>query len=176
MSDSFSCTRLGSYLLISGTKVRYFNVTTKLMTLKCLLLTLISSMIMLETINERIKHILDTLYNGNVTAMSKATYIKRTTLSSIVRDDGNTPGFDVIEKIAGITSHCISMEWLIRGKGDIYLINKETAPLVDNSGSNNSIHDVSNIKNDGDTINRLLSIVEQKDKQINTLLEIIKAK
>lgn len=39
---------------------------------------------MLETINERIKHVLDTLYKGNVTAMAKATYIKRTTLSSIV--------------------------------------------------------------------------------------------
>ena len=35
---------------------------------------------MLETINERIKHVLDTLYKGNVTAMAKATYIKRTTL------------------------------------------------------------------------------------------------
>lgn len=45
---------------------------------------------MFETINERIKHVLDTLYKGNVTAMSKATYIKRTTLSSIVGADGNT--------------------------------------------------------------------------------------
>lgn len=131
---------------------------------------------MLETINERIKHILDTLYKGNVTAMSKATYIKRTTLSSIVRDDGNTPGFEVIEKIADISSHRISMEWLIRGKGDVYIVENETAPLVDNRGSNNRIHDVSNVSNGGDTVARLLSIVEQKDKQINTLLEIIKAK
>lgn len=127
---------------------------------------------MLETINERIKHVLDTLYKGNVTAMAKATYIKRTTLSSIVGADGNTPGFDVIMKIAEITSHPISMEWLIRGSGDMFLGEKETTPLVDNSGSNNRIHDVSNINN-GDTINRLLSIIEQKDKQINILLSII---
>ena len=131
---------------------------------------------MFETINERIKYILDTLYKGNVTAMSKGTYIKRTTLSSIVRDDGNTPGFDVIMKIAEITSHRISMEWLIRGKGDMCLTDNETAPLVDNSGSHNRIHDVSNISDSGDTINRLLSIVEQKDKQINTLLDILKTK
>lgn len=131
---------------------------------------------MFETINERIKYILDTLYRGNVTAMSKATYIKRTTLSSIVGTDGNTPGFDVIMKIAEITSHRISMEWLIRGNGDMYLSDSETAPLVDNSGSNNRIHDVSNISNSGDTVNRLLSIVEQKDKQINTLLDILKTK
>ena len=81
---------------------------------------------MLETINERIKHVLDTLYKGNVTAMAKATYIKRTTLSSIVGADGNTPGFDVIMKIAEITSHPISMEWLIRGSGDMFLGEKET--------------------------------------------------
>lgn len=134
---------------------------------------------MLETINERIKHVLDTLYKGNVTAMAKATYIKRTTLSSIVGADGNTPGFDVIMKIAEISSHRISMEWLIRGSGAMVLGEKETTPLVDNSGSNNRIHDVSNINN-GDTINRLLALVEtkdsqieQKDKQINTLLNIL---
>lgn len=130
---------------------------------------------MFETINERIKHILDTLYKGNVTAMAKATYIKRTTLSSIVGADGNTPGFDVIMKIAEITSHRVSMEWLIRGVGDMFLVDKETTTLVNNSGSNNHIHDVSNINN-ADTINRLLSIVEQKDKQISTLLDILKQK
>lgn len=127
---------------------------------------------MLETINERIKHVLDTLYKGNVTAMAKATYIKRTTLSSIVGADGNTPGFDVIMKIAEITSRRVSMEWLIRGVGDMFLSEKKTSPLVDNSGSNNRIHDVNNINN-GETINRLLSIVEQKDKQINALLAIL---
>ena len=134
---------------------------------------------MLETINERIKHVLDTLYKGNVTAMAKATYIKRTTLSSIVGADGNTPGFDVIMKIAEISSHRISMEWLRRGSGAMVLGEKETTPLVDNSGYNNRIHDVSNINN-GDTINRLLALVEakdsqieQKDKQINTLLNIL---
>ena len=111
--------------------------------------------------------------------MAKATYIKRTTLSSIVGADGNTPGFDVIMKIAEISSHRISMEWLIRGSGAMVLGEKETTPLVDNSGSNNRIHDVSNINN-GDTINRLLTLVEtkdsqieQKDKQINTLLNIL---
>ena len=81
---------------------------------------------MFETINERIKHILDTLYKGNVTAMSKATYIKRTTLSSIVGVDGNTPGSDVIMKIAEITSHRVSMEWLIRGVGNMLLDEKDS--------------------------------------------------
>ena len=131
---------------------------------------------MFETINERIKHVLDTLYKGNVTAMSKATYIKRTTLSSIVGADGNTPGFDVIMKIAEISSHRISMEWLIRGTGDMFLDEKDSIKYQINSGSNINNSPV----NDTDTLNRLLALVEakdsqieQKDKQINTLLSII---
>ena len=127
---------------------------------------------MFTTINQRIKAVLDTVYGGNVTAMAKGTYIKRTTINSIVGPSETSPGFDVIAKIGEISSPRISMEWLVRGVGDMFLGEKETTPLVDNSGYNNRIHDVSNINN-GDTINRLLSIVEQKDKQINTLLNIL---
>lgn len=134
---------------------------------------------MFETINERIKHILDTLYKGNVTAMSKATYIKRTTLSSIVGVDGNTPGSDVIMKIAEITSYRISMEWLIRGVGEMFLDKKDSIKYQINSGSNINNSPV----NDSDTLNRLLGLVEskdkqieEKDKQINALLDIIKNK
>ena len=60
-------------------------------------------------------------------------------------------GFDVIAKIGEISSPRISMEWLVRGIGDM--------------------------------LSRLVGLVEakdkqlaEKDKQINTLLEIIKAK
>lgn len=125
---------------------------------------------MFETINERIKYILDTLYKGNVTAMAKGTYIKRTTLSSIVRDDGNTPGFDVIMKIAEIKSHRISMEWLVRGKGDMFLDEKDT--ILYNSGINGD-NNANNTVNDSDMLSRLVGLVEAKDKQINTLLGII---
>lgn len=133
---------------------------------------------MFETINERIKHILDTLYKGNVTAMSKATYIKRTTLSSIVGVDGNTPGSDVIMKIAEITSYRISMEWLIRGVGNMFLDEKDSIKY-EVIGDSNVNH--SKVVNGTDTINRLLDLIdtkdkqiEEKDKQINSLLEILK--
>lgn len=133
---------------------------------------------MFETINERIKHILDTLYKGNTTAMAKATNVKRTTLGSIVGTDGNSPGFDVIMKIAGITSPRISMEWLIRGVGEMFIDEKDAIKYSVNTV--NSHNENANI-NDTDTINRLLSMLETKDKQmeakenqVNTLLEIIK--
>ena len=133
---------------------------------------------MFETINERIKHILDTLYKGNTTAMAKATNVKRTTLGSSVGTDGNSPGFDVIMKIAGIPSPRISMEWLIRGVGEMFIDEKDAIKYSVNTV--NSHNENANI-NDTDTINRLLSMLEAKDKQmeakesqVNTLLEIIK--
>ena len=131
---------------------------------------------MLETINERIKHVLDTLYNGNVTAMAKATSIKRTTINSIVWPSETSPGFDVIAKIGEISSPRISMEWLVRGVGDMFLDEKDSIRYQINSGSNITNSPV----NDSDTINRLLALVEakdsqieQKDKQINILLNIL---
>lgn len=39
---------------------------------------------MQTTVNERIKLISEKLYNGNITAMAKATYISRTTINSII--------------------------------------------------------------------------------------------
>lgn len=129
---------------------------------------------MLATINQRIKAVLDTVYGGNVTAMAKGTYIKRTTINSIVGPSETSPGFDVIAKIGEISSPRISMEWLVRGVGDMFLDEKDSIKYQINSGSNNSP------VNDTDTLNRLLALVEakdsqieQKDKQINTLLSII---
>lgn len=134
---------------------------------------------MFETINERIKHILDTVYHGNVTAMSKGTFIKRTTLNSIVGTDGNTPGADIIVKIGEVLSPCISMEWLIRGVGEMFLDEKDSIKYQKNNGINGD-NNKNNSVNDSDTLNRLLALVEtkdkqieEKDKQINTLLNIL---
>lgn len=132
---------------------------------------------MFATINLRIKAVLDTVYSGNVTAMAKGTFIKRTTINSIVGPSETTPGFDVIAKIGEISSPRISMEWLIRGVGEMFLYEKDSIKYqINNSLNNGSV-------NDSDTLNRLLGLVEskdkqieEKDKQINTLLDIIKNK
>ena len=132
---------------------------------------------MFATINLRIKAVLDTIYSGNVTAMAKGTFIKRTTINSIVGPSETTPGFDVIAKIGEISSPRISMEWLIRGVGEMFLDEKDTIKYqINNSLNNGSV-------NDSDTFSRLLGLVEskdkqieEKDKQINALLDIIKNK
>lgn len=78
------------------------------------------------TINERIKEVLAVVYKGNISAMAKDTGIKRTTLSSIVGATNATPGYDVLARIGDISSTEISMEWLIRGTGEMF---PSAAPL-----------------------------------------------
>lgn len=55
-----------------------------------------------STINERFKIIADKLFGGNITAMSKGTFISRTTLNSIVGEKGVSPGYDIIRRIAAM--------------------------------------------------------------------------
>lgn len=130
---------------------------------------------MFATINLRIKAILDTVYKGNVTAMAKGTFIKRTTINSIIGPSETTPGYDIIAKIGEVSSPRISMEWLVRGAGDMFLDEKDSIKYQVNSCNSNSPI------NDTDTLSRLLALVEtkdkqieEKDKQINSLLEILK--
>jgi len=85
-----------------------------------------------SSINERIKEIVDIVYKGNVTAMGKALSISRTTLSSIISGKMVMPGYDVIRKIAEISSPRISLEWLISGDGQMLLppSANETKPRI----------------------------------------------
>jgi len=125
-------------------------------------------MMLYQTINERIKAILDTYYSGNTTAMAKATYIKRTTLNSITGADEVSPRYEVLKNIAELSSPKISMEWLIRGVGDMELRDDDKSIVIRKNSDNRNTS-----INDGDTINRLLALLEEKDKQINKLIDKI---
>ncbi|WP_337617344.1 hypothetical protein [Prevotella sp.] len=110
--------------------------------------------------------------------MAKGTNIKRTTINSIIGPSETSPGYDVLAKIGDISSPRISMEWLIRGVGEMFIDEKDAIKYSVNTV--NSHNENANI-NDTDTINRLLSMLETKDKQmeakenqVNTLLEIIR--
>lgn len=71
------------------------------------------------TVNERIKEIIDTVFKGNITSMAKASFVSRTTLSSIVAGKMVTPGYDVIRRIGEMSSPRISLEWLVSGEGNM---------------------------------------------------------
>ncbi len=74
---------------------------------------------MQNSINERIRDIANIVYSGNITAMSKSTLISRTTINSIIGEKEVYPGYEVIRKIAEISSINISLDWLITGKGSM---------------------------------------------------------
>ena len=63
----------------------------------------------------------------------------------------------------------VSAEWLMRGAGSMYAADGRVAG--ENIANNNN----SQI-NAGDTINRLESLLEEKDRQINQLIQILAAK
>lgn len=72
-------------------------------------------------INDRIKAICDTIFNGNVTQMAKTSYISRTTLISIMGEQQSAPGYDVLRRIIEIPTATISEKWLLTGEGEMCL-------------------------------------------------------
>ncbi len=72
-------------------------------------------------INERIKQILSEVFNGNVSAMSKATSINRNTLNSIIGGKEVTPGYDVLRRIVELPTPQIDIDWLLTGNGEMYV-------------------------------------------------------
>lgn len=80
----------------------------------------------------RIKEILDKAFNGDITKMAMASYIKKTQITRLISGD-EQPDYDVIGKIAEMSSPKISVEWLITGEGEMLDTGgdvKDTCPRV----------------------------------------------
>jgi hypothetical protein len=63
----------------------------------------------------------------------------------------------------------VSAEWLMRGVGSMFAADGHV-------GGENIANNNNSQINAGDTINRLVSLLEEKDKQINQLLQILATK
>lgn len=124
------------------------------------------------TVNERFKEILMRLYGGNITKMAQHTFIKRTTLNSIIGDQESAPGYDVIRKIAEISSPQINMEWLIRGKGEMFLNDEKESITGANTVTGKS---ATVIGQQVATLSEefVRGLLAEKDKQIQTLLNLL---
>ena len=72
----------------------------------------------METVNDRLKMVIDETFGGNVSAFSRALNISQSTLKDIVGGKMNKPSYGVLEKIVGAKTLNISMEWLLTGEGD----------------------------------------------------------
>lgn len=133
---------------------------------------------MLQTsVNERFNEIAKRLYSGNISAMAVETGIKRTTLQDIVNGKKSSPGYDIIRKIAEISAVKISLDWLILGVGEMLDSQESSTTITNNS------HNIGSPINDSVVINKLLTQLEEKDRQleqksqeINRLLTLLEKK
>ena len=65
------------------------------------------------------------------------------------------------------TAFGLNLKWLMNGEGEMF-----PPAAAKNAAAEYSYNENSNI-NDSDTINRLLSLLEEKDRQINQLLQVV---
>lgn len=114
---------------------------------------------MYTTVNERFRMIAEKLYNGNITAMAKATYISRTTINSIIGEKEVAPGYEVIRKIAEISSPKISLDWLITGAGEM-LVDTTRQDKNISVAQNNTNSNIGSPVNDSAVIIKLLAQLE----------------
>lgn len=70
-------------------------------------------------VNDRVKYIADTLYNGNVNDMCRAIGVKQATMNEIVAGSLSKPSFEVINAIISNTE--VNSTWLITGEGEMLL-------------------------------------------------------
>lgn len=70
-----------------------------------------------NTINERIKKISNLFFDGNTSAMARATRVKQATLRDIIGERQSTPSFETLKSIVDCSSIPVSSEWLLTGKG-----------------------------------------------------------
>lgn len=100
----------------------------------------------MKTINERIKYISDTLFDGNVSAFGRHINVPQPTLKDVVGGKLSTPRFDLLEKIVNDKSLNINSEWLMTGEGHMLKnISENSENLLKQSEKedrNNSIDDI----------------------------------
>lgn len=107
--------------------------------------------------------------NGiNKAQMARDLNIDASTLGNILRGTRGIPS-NLIIRFLKVYSE-VSAEWLLRDNGDMFtkknVIKKEAYTNIKNI----------DIKNDEAILNRFISLLEEKDKQITSLLEIVSNK
>ena len=110
-----------------------------------------------NTIQDRIKYILNNKYGGDIKIMAKATFISGKTIGDIIGETEKVPDYDVIRRIAETPSLGISLDWLITGKGSMLkestptpqVPERKRIPLYDDVSTIGGLND--NIANTSDT-------------------------
>lgn len=117
----------------------------------------------MKTITERIEALIE-LECISTNAFARKVGVDAGNLGKMLAGKQNITD-STLRKIVDATG--CSFEWLKYGEGEMFI--NDSKPKTTTINSNNENSSI----NDSDTINRLLALLEEKDKQINHLLQII---
>ena len=130
----------------------------------------------MNTINERIKKIITSMYGGNATAFAREVNLGASTIHSIIGKKQAVPTFPVLSAIYSVVvEYGICGYWLMTGVGqmsnDDYLINKFNLDRKDNASNDAPNEEVEKLRKE---LMQKDKIISQRDKTINDLLTHIK--
>lgn len=103
------------------------------------------------TVQERIREIVDKLFEGNISAFCRAIDVKQPTMNTILGERQSKPSYEVLSSIVDANALNVSAEWLLTGKGEMFkssLPKEEPVPI---------------------TNERLFSIIESQQRTIENL-------
>lgn len=106
----------------------------------------------------------------NKAQMARDLNIDASTLGNILRGTRGIPS-NLIIRFLQVYSE-VSAEWFLRDNGDMFTEKNIIKNEVYTNIKNKNI----DIENDKATLNRFISLLEEKDKQITSLLEIVSNK
>ena len=110
-------------------------------------------------------------YNSNPTQLASQFKVNQKTLNNHINGTTDMSVSTILLVLRAFPD--LSAEWLLRGNGGLH--HSESVPAMSDISNNNGVVSGTNtgVINDGATIGRLISLLEEKDKQINQLLQII---
>lgn len=118
-----------------------------------------------ETINHRVKKLVEIKTEGSVRAFARAAGVNHQTVHNII-DKSNYPGFEFLHKVLSIFND-ISAEWLMMGDGNMY-----------KGVSNASSHDIMQIeafKTRVETLEILNSSLTERNNELKLTVDNLKS-
>lgn len=117
------------------------------------------------TVNERFGKIIRVLYGGNKSAFASAIGVTPSVVDNIVGRRQGKPSFDVVEKVSALAE--VNISWLITGRGEPFDFSNGNEKT---SGTSTSTPPA---EQKGDMVDKLLAIIQDKDKIIREQAEEI---
>ena len=82
-----------------------------------------------STVNQRVRELIDVMYNGNISAFCKEVNAKQSSISSTVGGRMSSPSFDLLKSITTVICD-INTEWLLTGKGEMFKEKNELPKIL----------------------------------------------